>query len=93
MQHSVSRPLGTHQKRDQLLVFIPTSFRYLEVVRIKDTEEKDIIEAFNKIIARHGTCRVIRTDKSIVAGREDILEAEERAKLKKESMKECRDGG
>ena len=93
MQHSVSRPLGTHQKRDQLLVFIPTSFRYLEVVRIKDTEEKDIIEAFSKIFARHGTYRVIITDYSIAAGRENILEAEKRAKVKKEGMKECRDGG
>ena len=93
MQHSVSRPLGTHQKRDQLLVFIPTSFRYLEVVRIKDIGEKDIIEAFNKIFARHGTYRVIITDNSIAAGREDILEAEKRAKVKKEGMKECRDGG
>ena len=83
MGHSVSRPLGTHQKRDQLLVLIPTSFRYLEVVRIKDIEEKDIIEAFNKIFARRGTCRVIRTDNSIAAGREDIIQAEKRDKLKK----------
>ena len=93
MGHSVSRPLVTHQKRDQLLVLIPTSFRYLEVVRIKDTEEKDIIGAFNKIFARHRICRVIRTDNSIAAGREDILQAEERAKIKKEKMKEWRDRG
>ena len=93
MGKTVCRPLGIYQKRDQLLVLIPTSLRYLEVVRIKDIGEKDIIEAFNKIFARHGTRRVIRTDNSIAAGREDILEAEKRAKVKKERMKECRDGG
>ena len=92
MGQTICRALGIHQKRDQLLVLIPTSLRYLEVVRIKDIGEKDIIEAFNKIFARHGTHRVIRTDNSIAAGREDILQAEERDKLKKERMKECRDG-
>ena len=92
MGKTVCRPLGIYQKRDQLLVLIPTSFRYLEVVRIKDTEEKDIIEVFNKIFARHGTYRVIITDNRIAAGREDILEVKKRAKVKKESMKECRDG-
>ena len=83
MGKTVCRPLGIYQKRDQLLVLIPTSLRYLEVVRIKDKGEKDIIEAFKKIFARHGNRRVIRTDNSIAAGREDILQAEERDKLKK----------
>ena len=92
MGQTVCRPLRIHQKRDQLLVLIPTSLRYLEVVRIKDTGEKDIIEAFNKIFARHGTRRVIRTDNSIAAGREDILQTKERDNFKKERMKEYRDG-